>query len=214
MRTPMELKNFKVANDSITSLDYTEECNGMNSFESKLSAACNEIMAEVNESYENMKIKENKVETAFLETNFDYVKDVLQTPMFQHIQHKKDPRSPTVGLKRTPIVFSDAENLEIPDNNDDKESFEEAVVVVTEKIKESIPSKSVSNKIIAPKMNTQKIYEDGENINLSTPKKTSSDFGVRTPLSCVANTKHMRSKLAFEPKSVSKVPVLIKRQIN
>lgn len=218
MRTPMELKTLKIANNSIVSLDCTvEEFNGMNSFESKLSAACNEIMGECSESYENGKKENtvdiavyNKKETTFLETDFDYVKDVLQTPMFQHIQNKEDPRSPTVGLKRTPIVFSDAENLEKL-NKTDKESIEEAIEIITEKIEKSMPEN-----IISLKIKPKKIYEDGENINLSTPKKTNSDttFGVRTPLSCVANTKHLRSKLAFEPKSVSKVPVLIKRQIN
>lgn len=237
MRTPMELNNFKVTsttNDSIASLDYTEEFNGMTSFESALSAACNEIMGEYNENTVDIARYKNK-ETTFLETNFDYVKDVLQTPMFQHIQHKEDPRSPTVGVKRTPIVFSDNENLELKVDN--KEPEEEILEVVTE----TVINKSVQNKIIARKLKpqktettNQKIYEDGENINLSTPKKTNSDnntVGVRTPLGCLANTKHMRSKLVFEKKSetplndatpnfhsangrISKVPVPIKRHIN
>lgn len=224
VRTPMEFKHYKVTsntNDSIASLEYTEEFNGMNSFESALSAACNEIMGEYNERNEDMKLKENTIEiarykkneTTFLETDFDYVKDVLQTPMFQHIKNKVDPRSPTVGVERTPIVFSDAENLEIP--FDDKESNEgivelvpEAIVNTAIKIQEPDPKKKILRKIKPQKVDNIKqiIYEDGENISLSTPKKSNSDnnsVGVRTPLSCVANTKHMRSKLAFESKSVT-----------
>lgn len=248
VRTPMEFKHFNVTsntNDSIASLEYTEEFNGMNSFESALSAACNEIMGEYNANYEDMKLKENTIEIArykknetFLETNFEYVKDVLQTPMFQHIKNKGDPRSPTVGVERTPIVFTDSENLELL--LDDKKSNEEIVELVTEaiintavKINDPEPKTMSLRKLKAQKVenNTKQIiYEDGENINLSTPTKSNSDnkaVGVRTPLSCVANTKHMRPKLAFESKSVtpfiteatpngkiSKIPVLNQRSIN
>lgn len=237
MRTPMDLKNCKVVsntNDSIASLDYTEEFNGMNSFESALSAACNEIMGEYNgNTGDNARYTKN--ETTFLETNFDYVKDVLQTPMFQHIQHKEDHiydvRSPTVGVKRTPIVFSDTENLEL--QVVDKESEEKITEIV---INKSLPNKMIELKIKPQKSEyiNQKIYEDDQNIHLSTPRKTNSEnntVSVRTPLSCVANTKHMRSKRVFEKKcgtplndgtpnfhsangKISKVPVLIKRQIN
>lgn len=250
MRTPMEVKSFKVAsntNDSITSLDYTDEFIGMNSFESALSAACNEIMGDYNTNSENMKLKESTVEiarykkneTAFLETNFDYVKSIIQTPMLQHIKNQDDPRSPTVG--RTPIVFNDTKNLESSVN--DKESSEEILENVTETIinettkkYDEEPKKKILRKIKSQKVDTVKqiIYEDGENTNFSTPKKSNSDnssVGVRTPLGCVANTKHMRSKPAFEPKSVkpfndgtsnfhskngkiSKIPVLNQAQIN
>lgn len=139
-----------------------------------------------------------------------------QTPLMYQ-QHPLDPRSPTVGLMRTPIVFENEDavedamledilaalSLDLSENrsfnsyvNGEISSPAALAKKPTNKHLERVkkPEKPKrKNKQISQK---QKIYLDTENVRV-TPKRTPKnvvDSDKRTPLSCMKNLSHMRSR--------------------
>ncbi|CAK1544666.1 unnamed protein product [Leptosia nina] len=142
--------------------------------------------------------------TVLLETNFDFIENdkvkELQlsalNPVLKHAPVFKildcDPRSPSVGIDRTPIVVQKKDEL----SSEDK----------AEQVPEYIPIKHLQNDNSGMKTTIGDnkssdgilIYEDDSNSLNVTPKKSksASNSGSRTPLSCVKNKteNHGRSK--------------------
>ncbi|CAH0592379.1 unnamed protein product [Chrysodeixis includens] len=173
----------------------------------------------------------------FLETNFEYVlesdydqfedseemvtstndadntnnSEVNDIPVFQLLND--DPRSPSIGIERTPIVVAKID-----------EDSNEAIV---ENMSDDSLIKALQNTNVELRQNGNKtdknvdgllIYEDETTGLNDTPKKSksASNSGSRTPLSCMKNkadAAHTRSKSAnmlFDPKNqknvLSKIP--------
>lgn len=188
-----------------------------------------------NEAIENNISKEVENKPKFLETNFEYVEsetdrfedseeiitsfddtdktnddDDNETPVFKILD--EDPRSPSIGIERTPIVVAKTEVS--GDSNVETMSDDTLIKVLQNNNVElrqtsAKPDKNVDGLLI---------YED-ESTNLSdTPKKSksASNSGSRTPLSCMKNKAdagHTRSKSAntlFDPNNpknvLSKIP--------
>ncbi|XP_022117512.2 uncharacterized protein LOC110994903 [Pieris rapae] len=167
--------------------------------------------------------------TQLLETNFDYdengrmkIGEIDQTdeitmknetlfsllnpeisdvPIFKLLND--DPRSPSIGIDRTPIVVANHEEPCIEENVE--EMSNELLIKVLEN------SNSETKHINNAEKNSEgiPIYEDIANNSNDTPKKSksASNDGSRTPLSCMKNKtepSHGRSKSAntlFDPKS-------------
>ncbi|XP_013191327.2 uncharacterized protein LOC106135532 [Amyelois transitella] len=153
----------------------------------------------VENEYDNFEDSEDHVET----NDHDSKKDMKHIPVFKILDI--DPRSPSVGIERTPIVVT-------------KIIEEDASMDNVEEMSDDTLIKVLQNTNIELRQNCIKpqdrksdgllIYEDeADNINV-TPKKTKSNSssGVRTPLSCMKNKDscHTRSKSAntlFDPKT-------------
>jgi hypothetical protein len=138
----------------------------------------------------DIQISIQEVSQALQETNIDETKPTLlldKNPLHKLIKSEEiDPRSPTVGIDRTPIAFKAeiVEEIVIAENLTTKDD----PVLIVAKVKENNLLK-VQNVTLKPINNL--IFEDDGNIKFSTPKKTSLLTGgeelQRTPLSCLAN---------------------------
>ncbi|XP_055387741.1 uncharacterized protein LOC129616233 [Condylostylus longicornis] len=123
-----------------------------------------------------------------------------------------DPRSPTLQIDRTPLIFEDNENLELPPitlSDEEDESEDRLIQSVLDMMKfddldkpKNKPLERVKNmhkkqkSSTKSKENSPKIYQD-TNVFYSTPKKESfleNSRGKRTPFGCVENKLRMRSK--------------------
>ncbi|XP_045527500.1 uncharacterized protein LOC123716048 [Pieris brassicae] len=127
--------------------------------------------------------------------------EISNVPIFKLLND--DPRSPSFGIDRTPIVVSKHEEPCIEENVE--EMSNELLIKVLEN------SNSEIKHIINAENNSEgiPIYEDIGNNSNDTPKKSksASNDGSRTPLSCMKNKpepSHGRSKSAntlFDPKA-------------
>ncbi|KAL0851266.1 hypothetical protein ABMA28_007102 [Loxostege sticticalis] len=164
--------------------------------------------------------------TQLLETNFDYVEtdsdkfedsvendmkkdeedysfdEIKGIPQFKILDD--DPRSPSVGIERTPIVVSKTSLEESSEENVEEMSDDTLIKVLQStnaELRQNIAKPEDKNS------DGLMIYQD-ESLN-NTPKKSksTSNSGCRTPLSCMKNkteTGHSRSKSAntlFDPKN-------------
>ncbi|XP_045491056.1 uncharacterized protein LOC123690937 [Colias croceus] len=182
-----------------------------------------------NEVIENNISKEEHKPTQLLETNFDFVEndtiqecnemacdsevnqanDIKNIPLFKIIN--EDPRSPSMGIERTPIVVS-----KVDDN-----SIEHSIEEMSDDL--LIKALQGTNVQMDPTISDNKnsdgihIYEDESTALNDTPKKSksASNSGSRTPLSCMRNktdVSHGRSKSAntlYDPKNqkvLTKIP--------
>lgn len=172
---------------------------------------------EANKSNENKPIK-------LLETNFDcnevcdiefnskrnsmsnpYSTEVNDSreqcmPVFKILEY--DPRSPSIGIERTPLVVPKIDDNDSVDNVE--EMSDDTLLKVLQKsnveIGHGVEAQTNSDGLL--------VYEDESTDLQNTPKKSksSSNDGSRTPLSCMKNkadTGHTRSKSAntvFDPK--------------
>ncbi|XP_047527608.1 uncharacterized protein LOC125064547 [Vanessa atalanta] len=113
--------------------------------------------------------------------------DVKNVPLFKILQ--EDPRSPSIGIERTPIVVSKIEE-DVSEENVEEMS-DDSLLKVLQTTKSEPQQNEEQDGIL--------IYED-ESITLDkTPKKSksASNSGSRTPLSCMKNkadSTHARSK--------------------
>lgn len=147
--------------------------------------------------------------TQLLETNFDYVEteqfeeckdepigktkdDLCHIPLYKILS--EDPRSPTAGIERTPIVVAkseDASEGNVEEMSDD--SLIKVLQTANSGLRQSVRScDGVEGGLL--------IYEDEIDDVHETPKKSKSgsNSGSRTPLSCMKNKEatHIRSKSA------------------
>lgn len=189
-----------------------------------------------NEAIENNMSKQiDEKPTMLLETNFDYVesdndkfedsedniqntedrkaKDDTSThiPVFKILN--EDPRSPSIGIERTPIVVA---KIEQNSNDGNVENMSDDTLI-----------KVLQNTNAELRQTVSKLENNGEGLLVyedesakinDTPKKSksSSMSGSRTPLSCMKNKAdagHTRSKSAntlYDPKGqqngLSKIP--------
>ncbi|XP_030029393.1 uncharacterized protein LOC115446754 [Manduca sexta] len=183
---------------------------------------------------------ENKP-TTLLETNFDYVEfdnnkldetektaqslhdfettqdDIKCIPVFKILDH--DPRSPSIGIDRTPIV--------VPKNDEhsSSENVEEMSDDTLIKVLQTTNAELRQTMTKPQNTNTDGllIYEDESTSLSDTPKKvkqTNNNNGSRTPLSCMKNKAdvgHARSKSAntlFDPKNQKLVQSKIPKRIS
>ncbi|XP_038207663.1 uncharacterized protein LOC119829289 [Zerene cesonia] len=181
-----------------------------------------------NEALENHISKEEHRPTQLLETNFDYVEDEIQeyretacdsnvkqeidiknNPLFKILN--EDPRSPSVGIERTPIVVVNVENNSI--ENSIEEMSDDLLIKALQNTNVQMEPTIIDNKSSDGIL----IYEDESTALNDTPKKSksASNSGSRTPLSCMRNktdANHGRSKSAntlYDPKTqkvITKIP--------
>lgn len=173
-----------------------------------------------NEAIQN-NISSNNKPTKLLETNFDYViDDKPKTELLKEdkaVKHSalnnikssgfeiltSDPRSPSIGIERTPIVVTKTEevlNKNVEDLTDD------ALIKTLQNNNANL--RYAFSKATDKNKDELLIYEDESNNPISlTPRKSvpESNSGVRTPLSCMKNKTeaHVRSKSAntYDPKN-------------
>lgn len=179
-----------------------------------------------NNCIENNLSLENKEQPAkLLETNFDYVEignvdifedseeifaetteksgfELKNLPLFDILN--EDPRSPSLGIERTPIVVAKAEEI-VKVGNVEEMSDDILIKVLQSTNNEQQNEVKESNGLL--------IYED-EAIVTDTPKKAKSvgSNSTRTPLSCMKNkgdATHTRSKSAnnYDPKKDLTLPI-------
>ncbi|XP_022821784.1 uncharacterized protein LOC111353132 [Spodoptera litura] len=177
-----------------------------------------------NEAIESNISSESQQKPTFLETNFDYVEnnnkfedseenidsneeDEADVPVFQILDN--DPRSPSIGIERTPIVVAKIEE----DSNVETMSDDTLI-----KVLQNTNTELRQTGIKSDKNEGLLIYEDDAPKLSDTPKKSksASNSGSRTPLSCMKNKAdvgHTRSKSAntlYDPKNqknvLSKIP--------
>ncbi|XP_053610635.1 uncharacterized protein LOC128675328 [Plodia interpunctella] len=174
-----------------------------------------------------------------LETNFDYIdneyenfedseehipsnyhdskEELKHIPLFKILD--VDPRSPSVGIERTPIVVTKtqagdtrAENVE--------EMSDDTLIKVLQNTNAELRQNGIKPQ--DRKSDGLLIYEDETTDINDTPKKSksaSSSGGVRTPLSCMKNkdSSHTRSKSAntlFDPKTQTIVSTKIPTRVS
>ncbi|CAG9796677.1 unnamed protein product [Diatraea saccharalis] len=180
-----------------------------------------------NEAIEN-NISPNHVEKTakLLETNFDFCEnesndkfedsveniikvdsmsdnDVKNIPLFKILND--DPRSPSVGIERTPIVVAKTNEKTAISNVEDMS--DDSLIKVLQNT--NVELRQTGTKPHDNNTDGLLIYEDEAPSLNDTPKKSksSSNSGSRTPLSCMKNkteTGHSRSKSAntlFDPKN-------------
>ncbi|XP_055853018.1 microtubule-associated protein 1B [Episyrphus balteatus] len=117
---------------------------------------------------------------------------------------ERDPRSPSIGVDRTPIILNDDD---APDEEDMIEAILSTLSLNQKKMPTNKPLDRIKNKKAPSKRasspirrETMMIYNDQE--NCSTPAKAtrgiidspSAAAGKRTPLSCLKNNPQFRSK--------------------
>ncbi|XP_075971570.1 msb1l [Anticarsia gemmatalis] len=174
----------------------------------------------------NMSREAEDKPTTLLETNFDYIEndndkfedsednvndtgddEVNDVPVYEILD--EDPRSPSIGIERTPIVVAKIDEGSNVENMSD-DSLIKVLQSTNAELRHNIKPEKNGDGLL--------IYEDeSSNIN-DTPKKSKSGSmsGSRTPLSCMKNKAdagHTRSKSAntlFDPKNqqngLSKIP--------
>lgn len=176
--------------------------------------------------------------TKLLETNFDYKEnnseifedsqenneeennktdnDLYCVPIFKILDD--DPRSPSIGIERTPIVVAkDNENASqgnVEDMSDD--TLIKVLQNTNSELRQcaAIPTDKNSDGLL--------VYEDETANVCDTPKKTKSanNSGSRTPLSCMKNKAdagHARSKSAnmlYNPKDQKNGPSRIPKRVS
>ncbi|XP_039759513.1 uncharacterized protein LOC120633374 [Pararge aegeria] len=157
----------------------------------------------------------NSKPTELLETNFDCVEsenkmieegnEVIETsdcveisdnegkiiPLFKILP--EDPRSPSIGIERTPIVVAKIEE-DVVDGNVEQMSDDSLI-----KALQNTNTELRQNNVLDKNSDGILIYEDETNTLNDTPKKCKSvsSGGSRTPLSCMKNktdAAHPRSK--------------------
>lgn len=180
------------------------------------------------EAIENNISNELEEPTTLLETNFEYIESddtfedsheslkIVMTVSSKSELHDEripvfenrdiDPRSPSIGIERTPIVLART----VEDNGEDnvEEMSDDSLIKV-------LQNTNAELRLTKPQEKNKEllIYEDETtNIN-NTPKKSksTSNSASRTPLSCMKNKDagHTRSKSVntlFDPKKGSKIP--------
>lgn len=149
-------------------------------------------------------VEENNQSNTITKPNNDKsATSVSYIPKFKILP--EDPRSPTNGIERTPIVVAKIQEESTDDNVEDM-SDDTLIKVLQHNNEELIHSMT---KPQGKKSDEILIYEDeGSSLN-DTPKKcrSANSNGSRTPLSCMKNKAdavHSRSKSAntlYDPKS-------------
>lgn len=160
--------------------------------------------------------------TTLLETNFEYIEtddkfeESHESPSLKSEEYDDkipvfeiidiDPRSPSIGIERTPIVLSkiiDDSEDNVEEMSDD--SLIKALQNTNAELRQTKPTNINTDGLL--------IYEDEAADMNDTPKKSksTSNSGSRTPLSCMKNKDagHTRSKSAntlYDPKKGSKIP--------
>lgn len=173
---------------SVPSVEF-QEIGNESSFESRLSSMCEEFVKDLSsvgttgtEEDESTKTDDkatNKPE--YLETNFDAI-----VPEQDDGTPKIDPRSPSFGIERTPLVFHEGLNANKVEVDKD---ISELITNVISDIKVYTKKKN-DEKVVNEK--NQIVFEETESLKYSTPKKQSAfsnSSGNRTPLSCLGNKK-------------------------
>lgn len=181
-RTPIVIKEKEQSvseSSMVPSIEFKEISSNTISFKSELLSVCHELGKSLTEFHSD----------TIQETNLD------STP-------KQDPRSPSIGIERTPLFF---DRLETSGHNDSNDSNvdEEINKMVNELIsdikvytRKSIEAKELS--FDEPKVeeltNKKLVYEELEDVKYSTSKgtntpKSSNNDGTpnRTPLQCLGN---------------------------
>lgn len=134
-----------------------------------------------------------------------------ESPVNKHILKikdlsDKDPRSPSIGINRTPIVL--VENRE--DSSERAEIHAKMQQVFDNNMK--LQQKWTENKIQDPEFLL--IYEDNLENKISTPiKKSSKNEACRTPLACMMNTQGQSRNTPVKTHTLpkkSKIPVKVK----
>lgn len=165
--------------------------------------------------------------TKLLETNFDYVEsdsdrfedseeNVMKSKeldesinitkgMAQFKILNDDPRSPSVGIDRTPLVVA----KKISDSGEDnvEEMSDDTLIKVLQNTNAELRQNVVNTQDKNPE--GLLIYEDESTMNNDTPKKSksTSNNGCRTPLSCMKNkaeaghTRSMSANMLYDPKT-------------
>ncbi|KAJ0182591.1 hypothetical protein K1T71_001960 [Dendrolimus kikuchii] len=172
-----------------------------------------------------------------LETNFDYMEynndifedshennqeeidktdDLNCVPVFKILDD--DPRSPSIGIERTPIVVAkmdeNTSEVNIEDMSDD--TLIKVLQNTNVELRQSVskPTDKTPEGLL--------VYEDDTANLCDTPKKTKSanNSGSRTPLSCMKNktdAAHARSKSAnmlYDPKDQKICPSKIPKRVS
>ncbi|CAG4979124.1 unnamed protein product [Parnassius apollo] len=170
---------------------------------------------------EDLNIVNTEKPTKLLETNFDYTEteifedseEIIQDdecfeksdfefkkiPMFKILDD--DPRSPTMGIERTPIVVAKTEE-DASEGNVEEMSDDTLIKALQSTNVELYQTSDTTDGIL--------VYED-ESVANDTPKKAKSVSinGSRTPLSCMKNkadTDHTRSKSASTYEATKEKP--------
>lgn len=184
-----------------------------------------------NEAIENNISKGEEVKaTQLLETNFDYVEtekfedskeetvgesrdDLGYIPIYKILD--EDPRSPTVGIERTPIVVAKSEDAS---EDNVEEMSDDSLIKVLQTANSGLRQSARSYDEVEGGL---LIYEDETEDVHETPKKSKSgsNSGSRTPLSCMKNkeTTHTRSKSANtvqDPKNQEVLPTKIVKRVS
>ncbi|OWR48915.1 hypothetical protein KGM_203844 [Danaus plexippus plexippus] len=168
-----------------------------------------------NENIESNMSKEHNEAAKLLETNFEFVEtesnsieerqcgethnnvknmdvDLKHVPLFKILN--EDPRSPSTGIERTPIVVS---KIDVNTSEENVENMsDDSLIKALQNNGQDISPESIP------------VYEDESKAHIDTPKKVkaTSDSGSRTPLSCMKNrsdASHTRSKstnMLYDPK--------------
>ncbi|RVE50519.1 hypothetical protein evm_004848 [Chilo suppressalis] len=161
----------------------------------------------------------------FLETNFDFVEndseeyedsvgnvisngslcdsDIKNIPLFKLLDD--DPRSPSIGIERTPIVV--AKSTQNVGESNVEEMSDDSLIKALQNTNAELRQNGVKQH--SNNVDGLLIYEDEAATLNDTPKKSksSNNSGCRTPLSCMKNkteSGHARSKSVntlFDPKN-------------
>lgn len=181
---------------------FLHEYNEMESFESALSSICEELTQSFHET-STTEIKPESSPPKYLETNFD----------------EPDPRSPSADIERTPLVLkeiiTDDKTEQLEEEEKSKEEVDDEINDMVNEVISDMKKLTKPLSLLKPKekfgkasaTTTQTIFEDVENVKYSTPKKTTTanETAVRTPLGCVANRPHFRSKSSESAQKVKNV---------
>ncbi|KAL4702965.1 hypothetical protein ACJJTC_008743 [Scirpophaga incertulas] len=152
----------------------------------------------------------------FLETNFEYVEHVNDDTSCDDVIQilDDDPRSPSLGIERTPIVISKT-NLNKNENVEDMS--DDTLIKVLQNTNAELRQTILKQDDKYPE--GLLVYEDESTALNMTPKKSiSTSNGCRTPLSCMKNKTdagHSRSKSVntlFDPKNQSVIPQKITKR--
>lgn len=173
-RTPIQIFTKKQElSETHPSVEFTEIAPDADfSFESALSSMCDEITTSLSKT----NIIDSSPNMKLIETTFDA--NGIET-----LEHD-DPRSPSIGIERTPIVFGKSTNL-VHMENISKPTIDDQIDEIFKEVTEEIKQYTSKNHQNNDKMT---VYEEVEDVKYSTPKKQQHIDSVnRTPLSCLEN---------------------------